>query len=113
RLSGARRFGASRRGEPFWRLRRSTDQERMMDTPSLDPNDMPERLPEALRSRLEAADRPAVPADPEVDAAVLRDARAYFAARTGAAADVGRRRRAAGGAADARPRRSWRPRVRQ
>jgi hypothetical protein len=80
-------------------------QERMMNTPSSDPNDIPERLPEALLSRLRAADRRDVRADPEVDAAVLSEARAYFGASTARGAETARRWRTAAEAARARPRR--------
>jgi len=55
-----------------------------MSRENLDSNDAPDRLPAAVLARLEAAERPAVCPDPEVDAAVLAEARAYFARRAGA-----------------------------
>lgn len=60
----------------------------MMDRPTSDANDIPERLPEAVWSRLEALDRRDVRADPEVDAAVLAEARAYFGTRFTGTADA-------------------------
>src|SRR5690606_14013150 len=51
----------------------------LMSGDDLDPNDTPDRLPAAVRARLEAAERPDVRPDPDVDAAVLAAARAYFA----------------------------------
>lgn len=59
-----------------------------MDRPTSDANDIPERLPEAVWSRLEALDRRDVRADPEVDAAVLAEARAYFGTRFTGTADA-------------------------
>lgn len=60
-----------------------------MDTKPPDSEDMPERLPEALRARLAAADRRARFGYPDVDAAVLAEARAYFARRDGGARNAG------------------------
>lgn len=48
-------------------------------------NDLPDRLPAAVLARLAAAERPAVPADEDADAAVLAAARAHFAAAAGKA----------------------------
>lgn len=52
-----------------------------MDTRSTDPNDSPERLPAAVRARLDAAHGRAASVDPAVDEAVLTQARRYFAMR--------------------------------
>lgn len=53
-----------------------------MDTKNSDPNHETEGLPAALIARLRAVDRSSPPpADPDMDAGVLAEARAYFAAR--------------------------------
>ncbi|HEX6992909.1 MAG TPA: hypothetical protein VF339_02055 [Gammaproteobacteria bacterium] len=54
-----------------------------MSRDNLNSNDAPDRLPEAVLARLEAAERPNVRPDADVDAAVLAAARAYFAGRAG------------------------------